>query len=102
MQESKDDEDEVLRAVAEELGDFVPFVGGPPHAHCLLPPLEAVSSVEETVVREAAVASLCKIGAAMTEASLVEHFVPLVKVRGGSQRARLCDTALENSSPTPG
>ncbi len=81
LQESKDDEDEVLQAIAEELGDFVPFVGGPAHAHCLLPPLEAVSTVEETVVRDVAVASLCKVGAEMGEASAVQYFVPLVKVR---------------------
>jgi len=81
LQESKDDEDEVLQAIAEELGDFVPYVGGPSHAHCLLPPLEAVSTVEETVVRDAAVAALCKVGAAAAEADVVEHFVPLLKAR---------------------
>jgi len=80
-EESKDDEDEVLQALAEELGDFVPFVGGPAHAHVLLPVLEAIAAVEETVVRESAVASLCKVCAALSEASVTEHFVPLLKVR---------------------
>jgi serine/threonine-protein phosphatase 2A regulatory subunit A len=79
-EESKDDEDEVLQAMADELGEFVPFVGGPEHAHVLLPVLEAVSTVEETVVREAAVASLCKVCAALSEAHVTEHFVPLLKV----------------------
>jgi serine/threonine-protein phosphatase 2A regulatory subunit A len=87
LQESKDDEDEVLQAIAEELGDFVPYVGGPAHAHCLLPPLEAVSTVEETVVRDAAVASLCKVGAASGEADVVEHFVPLLKARVAARAA---------------
>jgi hypothetical protein len=87
LQESKDDEDEVLQAIAEELGDFVPYVGGPAHAHCLLPPLEAVSTVEETVVRDAAVVALCKVGAAAAEADVVEHFVPLLKVRAGPAAA---------------
>lgn len=82
LAECKDDsEDEVLSALAEELGDFVPFVGGPAHAHCLLGPLEGVSQVEETVVRDAAVAALAKVGAASTPADVAEHFVPLVKAR---------------------
>eukprot|EP00275_Glaucocystis_incrassata_P002177 EC124941.1.p1 GENE.EC124941.1~~EC124941.1.p1 ORF type:complete len:164 (+),score=5.06 EC124941.1:143-634(+) len=50
LNESIDDEDEVLLAVAEELGNFVQYVGGPPYAHCLIAPLETLSTVEETVV----------------------------------------------------
>ena len=30
------DEDEVLLALAEQLGQFTPLVGGPDHVHCLL------------------------------------------------------------------
>lgn len=60
---SKDDEDEVLLAMAEELARFVPLVGGPQHAASLLPPLEALAAVEETVVRDAAVASIKAIAA---------------------------------------
>lgn len=30
------DEDEVLLALAEQLGQFTPLVGGPEHVHCLL------------------------------------------------------------------
>ena len=36
-----DDEDEVLVALAEELGPFVQYVGGPEHAHVLIGPLGA-------------------------------------------------------------
>ena len=50
--ESIDDEDEVLLALADELGGFVDYVGGPEHAHILLAPLENLAAVEETVVRE--------------------------------------------------
>lgn len=81
LAESTDDEDEVLLAQAEQLGNFVPFVGGPAFGHLLLPLLEALSTVEETVVREKAVESLCKVGAQLPEASLCEHFVPLLRVR---------------------
>ena len=81
LTDSTDDEDEVLQAIAEELGDFVPYVGGPGHAHTLLPPLEATSTVEETVVRDAAVEALCKVGRAMSPAEVTSHFLPLLKVR---------------------
>ena len=50
--ESIDDEDEVLLALAEELGNFVEYVGGPAHANVLLTPLETLATVEETVVRD--------------------------------------------------
>jgi serine/threonine-protein phosphatase 2A regulatory subunit A len=47
-----DDEDEVLLAIAEELGNFVEYVGGPEHAITLLGPLEILATVEETQVRD--------------------------------------------------
>nr|VDD38445.1 unnamed protein product [Brassica oleracea] len=58
LSENNDDDDEVLLAMAEELGVFIPYVGGVEHAHVLLPPLETLSTVEETCVREKAVESL--------------------------------------------
>lgn len=84
LTDSTDDEDEVLQAIAEELGDFVPYVGGPGHAHTLLPPLEATSTVEETVVRDAAVEALCKVGRAMSPGEVTSHFLPLLKVSPGA------------------
>jgi serine/threonine-protein phosphatase 2A regulatory subunit A len=79
--ENNDDEDEVLLAMAEELGKFVPYVGGPNFAYTLLQPLEQLSQVEETVVRDKAVDSLCKVGEQLPNNSIQEHFVPLIKVR---------------------
>ena len=53
LQDSVDDEDEVLLALAEELGrNFEEYIGGPEHAHALLGPLENLSAVEETLVRD--------------------------------------------------
>lgn len=53
LQDSLDDEDEVLLALAQELGSgFVEYLGGPQYAHLLLGPLENLAAVEETVVRE--------------------------------------------------
>ena len=46
--------------MAEELGSFVPYVGGPSYGHYLLQPLEGLAIVEETVVRDKAVESLTK------------------------------------------
>ena len=70
----------MLQAIAEELGGFVPYVGGPQYASTLLQPLKTLSEVEETVVRETAVDSLCKVGSTMGEADIAEHFFPLLKV----------------------
>lgn len=53
LQDSVDDEDEVLLALADELGkSFEEYVGGPEYAHVLLGPLENLSAVEETLVRD--------------------------------------------------
>ena len=52
LEESTDDEDEVLLALAEELGSFTEYVGGPQYAHVVLPPLESLAAVEETLVRD--------------------------------------------------
>ena len=46
------DEDEVLLALAEQLGNFTPLVGGSEYVHCLLSPLENLANIEETVVRD--------------------------------------------------
>lgn len=81
VSESSDDEDEVLLALAEELGRFIPYVGGPEHGHILLSPLESLCSVEETVVRDKAVQSLATIASELPAKSITEYFVPLVKVR---------------------
>merc|ERR1711970_1418618 len=55
------DEDEVLLALAEKLGDFVEYVGGLGYSHTLLSPLESLATCEETVVRDKAVNSLKEI-----------------------------------------
>ena len=44
--------------LAKQLGTFTPLVGGPEHVSCLLPPLESLATVEETIVRDKAVVSL--------------------------------------------
>lgn len=80
VNESVDDEDEILLALAEELGQFVPLVGGAQHAHFLLPPLESLATVDETVVRERAVASICTVAGQMPPENVQEHLLPMLQV----------------------
>lgn len=80
LNENIDDEDEVLLAEAEQLGLFVPYVGGANHAYLLLPLLENLSTVEETVVRDKAVESLSKVGTQLPDNVINDAFAPLVKV----------------------
>lgn len=47
-----EDEDEVLTALAEELGNFIEYVGGPEYGHILLRPLENLAAIEEPLVRD--------------------------------------------------
>ncbi|KAK9733192.1 hypothetical protein RND81_04G050300 [Saponaria officinalis] len=79
LSDNNDDDDEVLLAMAEELGVFIPFLGGVEHANVLIMPLETLCNVEETCVRDKAVESLCKVGAQMREVDLVDCFIPMVK-----------------------
>jgi len=55
------DHDPVLLAMAQAIGDFVPYVGGPSSAPLLLPILESLCSCEESSVRNAAAGSVSKI-----------------------------------------
>lgn len=50
--DSVEDEDEVLTALAEELGNFIEYVGGPDYGHVLLAPLENLAAIEEPLVRD--------------------------------------------------
>ena len=51
--DSVDDEDVILQALAEQLGDFVQYVGGPEHVSEILVPLEVMAAAEEVTVRDA-------------------------------------------------
>lgn len=77
LDESVDDEDEVLVALSEELGGFIEYVGGPPFGHVLLSPLENLASIEEPVVRDKAVDSLNKICHDLSSEQIEEYFIPL-------------------------
>jgi len=95
LEENHDDDDEVLLAMAEELGKFVPLVGGPGHAQVLLPTLETLASVDETVVRNKAAESLSKIGECLPKSSMEESFIPMIqRLVGREWTARVSATHL--------
>ncbi|KAF5370220.1 hypothetical protein D9615_010069 [Tricholomella constricta] len=76
LQDSVDDEDEVLLALAEELGrNFEEYIGGKEHAHVLLGPLENLSAVEETLAAE----SITKVATVLSQAQIEEYYIPLLK-----------------------
>lgn len=77
LDESVEDEDEVLTALSDELGGFVEYVGGPDYGHCLLSPLENLATIEEPLVRDKAVESLNKICEQLSQKQVEEHFIPL-------------------------
>lgn len=74
-----------MLALAEELGKFVEFVGGPEYAHVLLQPLETICAAEETVVRDKAVEALVAIAAQMPVEHLMDHFVAMLKRLASSE-----------------
>ncbi|KAK2736146.1 hypothetical protein FQN57_000877 [Myotisia sp. PD_48] len=78
LDDSVEDEDEVLTALSEELGNFVEYVGGPEFAHVLLSPLENLAAIEETLVREKAVESLNKICEQLSPRHIEDNFIPLI------------------------
>lgn len=80
LHDSLDDDDEILLALAEELGQgFVEYVGGDAFAHTILLPLESLAAVEETLVREKAAESITAVCKHLSEAQIDEFYLPLLK-----------------------
>ncbi|KAF6806849.1 Protein phosphatase PP2A regulatory subunit A [Colletotrichum musicola] len=77
LDESVEDEDEVLVALSGELGNFIEYVGGAQWGHVLLSPLENLAAIEEPVVRDKAVESLNKICEELSSQQVEEYFIPL-------------------------
>ncbi|KAK6523250.1 Polyamine N-acetyltransferase 1 [Orbilia ellipsospora] len=78
LDESVEDEDEVLTALSDELGGFVEYVGGPEFGHVLLSPLENLAAIEEPLVRDKAVESLNRICAELSQEQVETYVLPLV------------------------
>ncbi|VDO04148.1 unnamed protein product [Rodentolepis nana] len=73
------DVEDVMVAIAEELGRFVPYVGGCAYAPCLINPLESLVLVEDANVREKAVQSMRLLAREHSDRDLREHIYPLVR-----------------------
>lgn len=76
---TQEDEDEVLTVLAEELGNFIPYIGGAEYAPILLNTLESLSAMEEPVVRDKAVEAINKLCETQTVDQIETHFIPLIK-----------------------
>lgn len=82
LAEGLDDDDEVLLVMAEQLGRFIPFVGGSDYAFTLLEPLETLATVEETTVRDKAILSLNVVLAALPPEHIAQYAWELLKRLG--------------------
>ena len=79
LNESIDDDDEVLLVLAEKLGGFIPLIGGKEYAYNLLKPLEQLAMVEESTVRDKAIQSISVVVRDLSAQDIVAHFVPLLR-----------------------
>eukprot|EP00457_Paulinella_chromatophora_P002885 gb/GEZN01002890.1/.p1 GENE.gb/GEZN01002890.1/~~gb/GEZN01002890.1/.p1 ORF type:complete len:587 (+),score=85.51 gb/GEZN01002890.1/:72-1832(+) len=75
---SDTDNDEAQTAVGAQLGDFLPWIGGPDHVTLCLPLLEKLAGEEEVVVREAAVGSIGKLTKGITPDMVIKDIIPLI------------------------
>lgn len=78
VNDSTDDEDEVLLSMAEQLGKLTGHVGGKQYVHELLEPLEQLAAVEESTVREKALESIQAVIRWLSREQLTGNLVPLV------------------------
>lgn len=70
--------DEVLVAIAYNLGRCVEFIGPLSNLGCLLKPLEFLCSIEETTVRDEAVASLNLICKVLEPEQIKSDYLPII------------------------
>jgi len=82
--------------MAEQLGGFVPLVGGGDRAVCLMELLGALATVEETVVRDKAVESANSVINALSADAVVKSVLPVVErlTRGDWFTARVSACGL--------
>lgn len=81
-----DTEDECLLALANELGkrEFVELIGGADHAATLLPILENLLGVEETVVRDSAVIAMKLVLSLIPASEIAVTMAVFKRLSGGS------------------
>jgi serine/threonine-protein phosphatase 2A regulatory subunit A len=79
LADAVDDDDDVLEAIADSIGQLVSYVG-PKQEHllALLHPLELLLAVEESVVRDRAADSAIVVSNMLTETTYQTEFVPMI------------------------
>ncbi len=82
--------------VAEQLGGFIPYIGGTQYAHVLVPTLEALCATEEPLLRDKAVENFNKIARQLSKEELKEKIVPAVERLATAQwfSSRVASTGL--------
>jgi len=78
LTDGMDDEDEVLAAIASNLRNLIPHVGGPSSATVLLSPLELLLTVEEATVRNEACETAKAIAAALPDESYRTEYADML------------------------
>jgi len=80
LKEAAYDEDEILLCLVEQIGKFVPYVGGKEFAYTILPCLEQLSASEEAIVRDKTTEVLSHLCTKHLPKEHVEqYFLPAVK-----------------------
>lgn len=85
LKESTDDEDDILVAMAEEVGNLTEYVGGVEHANVLVETLELLCSAEESKVREKSVESICNIVNTLSNDLISSYVFPVAKRLGSGE-----------------
>mmetsp|Transcript_31978 Transcript_31978/g.46064 ORF Transcript_31978/g.46064 Transcript_31978/m.46064 type:complete len:674 (-) Transcript_31978:2077-4098(-) len=83
LNDSVDDEDEVIAVIAEKLGELSSCVGGNEYAYIILSPLEFLICGEDSVVREKAVVSIETVVSKLTEDQCTKMFIPFLNRLAG-------------------
>lgn len=83
QEEVIDDEYEVVETLVSELASFIPLVGGSEHCHLLVPLLETVAGLEDTMVRDKAVQTLITL-MSLIEVKHIKPYVELIHRLGNS------------------
>lgn len=96
INESIDDEDEVLLAIAENISELVDCVGGVDNVHAILSSIRLLAVVEDSAVRDAAVKSCEVLVKRMPDSHLVDHYSSFVLDLASKDwfTARISATAL--------
>lgn len=78
IKENLDLHDEFLLNISEQLGNFIPLVGGLGHAQVIFDVLVKLCGTDEPIVRDRAVESLKRIAGEMNNEQIQTMFLPIL------------------------